>query len=237
MYEFEQFVEKSIRAETVDELARIYSNAIEAEGYENCILTTVRSREVSHIAWFDVPEDYVDAYIEKRWSQIDPFLECSLRARRPFLWSDVIAQTNPTQRQTNFLPDCKDLVVHSGIVFPLHGPGDRLDIISISKRMDDPVNPEHIGLLHATSVQTWQRYLELTEEDRFVELENPPLTPRELEILRWCKHGKSYGEIGEILTISHKTVEFHICNVMNKLKATNKISAIVIAIQRGVIDL
>jgi DNA-binding CsgD family transcriptional regulator len=63
------------------------------------------------------------------------------------------------------------------------------------------------------------------------------LTERELEILRWCKDGKTRPEIGEILSISSKTVEYHLGNVMNKLGATNQITAVVIAIQRGLIAL
>jgi DNA-binding CsgD family transcriptional regulator len=45
------------------------------------------------------------------------------------------------------------------------------------------------------------------------------LTSQELECLRWCKEGKTNWEIGEILTISEKTVEFHLSNSMRKLGA------------------
>jgi DNA-binding CsgD family transcriptional regulator len=79
--------------------------------------------------------------------------------------------------------------------------------------------------------------LELSQDQLFVEPEAAALTPRELEILRWCKEGKTRPEIGEILAISHKTVEFHLCNLMNKLGASNQITAVVMAIQRGLIAL
>jgi DNA-binding CsgD family transcriptional regulator len=61
------------------------------------------------------------------------------------------------------------------------------------------------------------------------------LTPREKEILGWVKQGKSYADIAEILSISRRTIEFHIANVMNKLGASNRVSAVVIAMRRGIL--
>ncbi|MDA7948764.1 MAG: LuxR family transcriptional regulator [Hyphomicrobiaceae bacterium] len=236
MHEFEEFIEECQRVGSVDELADLYSRAIGREGYENCILTSIQKHALTHVAWFKFPRGYLDTYYEQRWAKIDPVLECSLRASRPFFWNDVVEQRDLSKKQENFMHDCQDIGVHSGIVFPMHGPGDRLEIMSVSRRENELPNPRSHALLHAVSVQTWTRYLELRKEDRFPEMEDVHLTPRELEILRWCKHGKTYSEIGEILSISAKTVEFHVTNVMNKLRASNKITAIVIAIQRGILD-
>ena len=61
------------------------------------------------------------------------------------------------------------------------------------------------------------------------------LTPREGEILDWVRKGKSYAQIAEILSISRRTVEFHIKNVMDKLGASNRVSAVVIAMRRGIL--
>ncbi|MCK1384563.1 helix-turn-helix transcriptional regulator [Bradyrhizobium sp. 21] len=63
------------------------------------------------------------------------------------------------------------------------------------------------------------------------------LTSQELECMRWCKEGKTNWEIGEILAISEKTVEFHLTNAMRKLGAANRISAVVQGIKEGLIPL
>lgn len=70
-----------------------------------------------------------------------------------------------------------------------------------------------------------------------VSVKGAPLTGKEVACLEWCKEGKTNWEIGEILRISEKTVEFHLRNVMNKLEATNRIRAVVLAIKAGVIAL
>jgi len=61
------------------------------------------------------------------------------------------------------------------------------------------------------------------------------LTPGETEILGWVKKGKSYTDIAEILSISRRTIEFHIANVMNKLDASNRVSTVVNAMRRGIL--
>ncbi len=53
------------------------------------------------------------------------------------------------------------------------------------------------------------------------------LTRQEIECLRWCKEGKTNWEIGGILRISEKTVEFHLGNAMRKLGPGNRITAVV----------
>ena len=59
---------------------------------------------------------------------------------------------------------------------------------------------------------------------------NIVLTEREKEVLRWTGDGKTSSEIGQILNLSHSTINFHIRNAMHKLNAPNKTSAIVKAI-------
>jgi DNA-binding CsgD family transcriptional regulator len=64
-----------------------------------------------------------------------------------------------------------------------------------------------------------------------------PLTVKEIECLRWCKEGKTNWEIGEIVSTSEKTVEFHLSNAIRKLGACNRITAVVIGIKCGLISL
>jgi len=62
------------------------------------------------------------------------------------------------------------------------------------------------------------------------------LTAREREVLCWTAEGKTACEIGLILSISERTVTFHINNVLVKLRATNKVQAVVKAVSAGLID-
>lgn len=61
------------------------------------------------------------------------------------------------------------------------------------------------------------------------------LTPRETEILSWTAAGKTAWEISQILTISQRTVEFHMGNVLKKLDAVNACQAVAIGLTSGLI--
>jgi len=63
------------------------------------------------------------------------------------------------------------------------------------------------------------------------------LTPQELECLKWCKEGKTNWEIGAILCVSEKTVEFHLGNTMRKLGVPNRITAVIAGIKEGLVPL
>jgi DNA-binding NarL/FixJ family response regulator len=62
------------------------------------------------------------------------------------------------------------------------------------------------------------------------------LTPRESEVVKLVAEGHSSREIGEVLTISEKTVERHRSNVLEKLGLRDRVALTRYAIRRGMIE-
>lgn len=56
------------------------------------------------------------------------------------------------------------------------------------------------------------------------------LTKREKQVLFWIVEGKTNGDIGKILGISHRTVEKHCESIFRKLGIENRYAAIVCAL-------
>ena len=61
------------------------------------------------------------------------------------------------------------------------------------------------------------------------------LTERETEILRWLMEGKTSWDISKILSISERTVKFHVNNTLTKLNAINRTHAVAKAILSNLI--
>jgi len=59
------------------------------------------------------------------------------------------------------------------------------------------------------------------------------LTTREIEVLRSIAHGKSDWQIGQILNISDKTVNFHVENMKRKCGVATRIQVVVKAVHEG----
>jgi DNA-binding NarL/FixJ family response regulator len=64
----------------------------------------------------------------------------------------------------------------------------------------------------------------------------PPLTERELEVIRALARGKSDRQIAQSLGISEKTVRNHTSNIYRKLHIFDRTQAVIYAIREGVID-
>ena len=62
------------------------------------------------------------------------------------------------------------------------------------------------------------------------------LSERELEIIGLISKGQSNKEIGKLLFVTENTVKMHVKNILSKLEASDRTQAVVIAIQRGLLD-
>jgi len=63
--------------------------------------------------------------------------------------------------------------------------------------------------------------------------DTPRLTEREAEILRMVGTGLSYKQIAERLVLSHRTVQNHVQNTLNKLQLHNRVDLVRYAIEHG----
>lgn len=63
-----------------------------------------------------------------------------------------------------------------------------------------------------------------------------PLTEREQEVLLLLAQGLQNREIAEQLTVTERTVKFHVSAILGKLEAGNRTEAVAIAVQRGWVE-
>ena len=65
--------------------------------------------------------------------------------------------------------------------------------------------------------------------------ENIKLTKREIEVLTLVIEGKASKEVADVLFVSKRTVDFHLANIYDKLKVTNRVQAFRRAMRLGLI--
>lgn len=59
------------------------------------------------------------------------------------------------------------------------------------------------------------------------------LTKRELECIKWAAEGKTSWEISKLLSISQRTVDFHLANCISKTDSINRQQAVVKCVLNG----
>ena len=62
------------------------------------------------------------------------------------------------------------------------------------------------------------------------------LSDREIEVLQLVSRGNSNKEIAKLLFVTEDTIKMHVKKILLKLKANDRTQAVVIAIQRGLLD-
>lgn len=83
-------------------------------------------------------------------------------------------------------------------------------------------------------VHAGQKYFMTSVAQKLTErFSNSSLTERELEVLGLMVKGQSNHAIGRELRVAEGTVKFHVRNILEKLRASDRTQAVTIALKRG----
>ena len=103
---------------------------------------------------------------------------------------------------------------------------------SVVKNMDLAQLLEAIRKVHAG-----EKYIPADLAVRMSERILSPLSERETEVLALISKGRSNKEIASALSITEGTAKLHVTNILTKLEVNTRTEALVVAVQRGIIDI
>lgn len=179
------------------------------------------------------PNDYVERYETGHLSQRNPFVVHCQLSIAPIIWSSEVFRENP---------DLWKATQTCGLAYgwsqSVHDPNGVVSILSLGRR--NPPLSEGEFMDKAANVlwlcnQLHSAMLERCHLHHQLEIHVIRLTDREIEIMRWTADGKIASDIGTILSLSTRTVNFHIASSIKKLGANNKTSAVAIAAKSGLL--
>ncbi len=181
---------------------------------------------------------WVAQYLENDYAHIDPVIRQCTESRLPVRWDERFKANSRTAFESQMMEDAWEHGVQRGLTIPVHGPRGELGIFSLYSDLSDTefhkvtdARKYEIQVLSYHFHDTIQRTLKANKAASLP----IPLTEREVEILRWTAGGKTAWEVGAILKISERTVNFHLQNVMEKFGVHNKTHAAAKAMNLGLL--
>ncbi len=209
--------------------------------------TICATLELDHVAYLGVntldasfhavatyAEEWKQHYISHDLYLSDPCLRSGLRSHAPVKWGRLSHDPN---YHTVFSQAHDFGITTTGVTIPIRSRFGDMGLLSATracsaaewdaqcKRIMVRLQ-EHSALIHDTIMRDG---ISLRPAD------TPSLTGREIEVLQWIAAGKSHGDVGDILTISVRTVEVHIRTARYKLGALNTPQAVARAVGLGLI--
>jgi DNA-binding CsgD family transcriptional regulator len=193
---------------------------------------------IADLIWSTLDPSWIGHYAENHYYRDDRLVRAAVLRLAAFTYEDVFCAAPRTARQQEME---QRFGYRSGVVVPMHGPGQAFGVLSAAA--PDVAQPPPIGPLKMAAMQ----YIATTFHDHVLglnlpkspmALEIPPiaLTFREKQCLTWASAGKTNQDIGDLLQISTRTAKKYVENAMAKLDASNRAQAVARALALGLIE-
>jgi LuxR family transcriptional regulator, quorum-sensing system regulator BjaR1 len=151
--------------------------------------------------------EWSDLYVRSGFAEHDPAIRMLKAASRPFAWSDALRRF-PGRAGQRVMDACREVTGGGqGFVVPVRDSDGALLTAAFSGP-DLDLSPETRPALHLAGYYFAMRGRELAEGVALAP--DCPLTPRQIECLRWVHAGKTDEEIAVLLDISPRTAHHHV---------------------------
>ena len=184
------------------------------------------------IIYNSAPNAWNEHYARNNYILKDPRVLHLLHTVRPYILDDVLSCPNHTQDQLRILDEAREFGVKGIYDVPLRSPQNTPAMIGLAGENSAPAPDQRIEL-HLAAIYTDALLRPPAPPPEAL----PPLTEREHECLQWAAIGKSDHDIGEILGISEKTVNFHIESAKRRYGVSSRVLAAAMAVRAGVVHL
>lgn len=205
-------------------------------GFEYCCYGMRSPIPISRpaILVFDTyPRGWMAHYKTEGYMEIDPTVRAGLRSSQLIVWSNMVFADTP-----ELWLDVHEFGMRGGIAKSSRTSGNITGLLTLARPGQEVTEDEALALEANVNDLSWVSHTLMSRYivPKLVPEANVVLTAREREVLRWTAEGKTANEIGDILSISDRTVNFHVNNILTKLESINKTQAVVKAALIGLLD-
>ncbi len=230
-----ELIHTSLFCSSEEDFKELVNKLNEVISYDFAISGVARTDSYGNVVSYKIvnvnyPAEWLDIYTAKNLYSIDSIVKENFTNFRLQRWKDTFRK-HLTPRE--FLSRAGDFGLRDGFT---HGQrnrtGSRGSIFTISGNSIEFNNRTEM-ILELVAPHLHQTIARIADEQN--RNNTISLSKREREVLNWLREGKSSWDISQILHISERTVIFHIENIKKKLDVVNRLQAVAVAVQQGLI--
>jgi DNA-binding CsgD family transcriptional regulator len=179
------------------------------------------------------PVGWTTRYMERGYGAVDPILQSHFKEFKTQVWSETYRQAT-TSHEKEFRGEAGAFGLSEGITTGISSPRHNAGSLFSFSGESMGEHSRHAIILENL---TPHLHLALMRVAFSHSTKTTILSVREREVLKWMKEGKTNWEISHILSISERTVKFHVQNILAKLQASTRGHAIALAMEQQLIGL
>lgn len=208
-----------------DELARVFGEAVAVFGISaSCISQYAVLEGLDRIViLLDRLPDLVAQRLASPDGGQNPISDRAKETNEPYYWHDLGVRLDGSKVMADVMANG----FIDGYCIPVHMPAGGRGLVSLLSdrkiELDDDAALALRAISHAAHGQVLHLLPEAARAAR--------LTAREREVLRWTAAGKTADATASILSISVRTVEYHLLNAARKLNTANRTHTVVEALR------
>jgi LuxR family quorum sensing-dependent transcriptional regulator len=230
-------IEKMNRADSPEGLLAHLATGAAEFGYQSCGIASIPGGLKDFDQYVYVrqwPHGWFERYVERNYFAHDPVIRRIRSSVRPFAWSEAPYDAEREPIAHAVMTEATEFQLNEGFNVPIYTLSGELATVTFGGDRPEICERDRAAL-HLIAIYAHLRVREVVKTySETMELQKP-LTPREIEVIKWYADGKSFRDIGDILSISDNTVETHIANVRRKLGVVTSTQAVARAIRARLI--
>ncbi len=228
---------------TVEELDKVFGDTLSNLGFDVFVGANVvdaSGRPNVKILFGHTHSQWEAHYQSHRYYAHDAVIQAMLTSTEPLFWSDLPERRLVTGNERRVLDEAGDFGLKNGFMTPIHNLDRSISAVLLMGEYIDARDSDIRAAAHMLSIYYGAigRRLHRTIEEEAGDMHAAlALSRRQIECLKWVREGKSSQDIGDILGLSSRTVDFYIASACTRLGVRTRVQAVVNAALYGAMKL
>lgn len=178
------------------------------------------------------PSAWQSQYQAKNYLAIDPSVQQAIRSPLPIIWTNDLFKSTP-----DLWEEARSFGLRFGWAQSIRDFNGVASMLTLARSNDPITNAELDAMRYKMVWLTQAAHIGMSRclVPKLMPDVSVKLSKREIEVLQWTADGKTSNEISCILNIAERTINFHINNIVTKMSAANKTSAVIKAAMLGLL--